>query len=686
MRTAFIHPALAASIFLAVATAYLFFSRQRARAALKEQAARSAAILDAIPHPLYVRDTQCRFVTCNTAYELAIGACRTELVGMMPDDIETRFRITHNQPDLKTSYEQLIATGRPIHAERTIHAHGKATYIYNWAVRLQNQGGNTCGLTGGWVDVTDWTRKLSEMRMARASAEHASKEKSILMTTLSHELRTPLNALVGMLELLRMRVTSPEKEVLFINTAYASATSLLRLIDDALDWSKLDAGKLNIRPEPVDLRQIIAESVSMFTPVARESNLFLTSSVAPEVAIAHMADPARLRQIINNLISNALKFTPSGGVEARLWVQDATPSGQVLLLAISDTGIGIASHDLPSLFRPFHQAESTAARVTGGTGLGLSICQRLARKMGGDVTLQSELGVGTTVEVALRLPLSAKAAIPVPAIHDDARAKNILCTARILVIDDHPANRLVLLEQLRHLGCQVSEAASADQALDLCHQQRFEMIFCDVNMPVTSGYAFARCLRSGQRGRLNHRTPILGYTASTIHADHQQALAAGMQQCLVKPLGITTLHKALLHHLPNTSIHHHGTPALPTRCGGTKRYRYDPDKLQALTMGNKDSLHRLVASLLAANRQDMQVLDDAIAEGNLPAIAAQVHRIKGAADLIGAEAIGNLCRQMESVCRTGGNPCPGQIKGLRGLMRDIQQQLNEVLDQLRQTK
>ncbi|MGX5011152.1 ATP-binding protein [Enterobacter asburiae] len=616
-------------------------AREKAERALREQVNFQAVMMDGIPHPVYVRDRQLRLVTCNAAYEAALGVKRHELVGKTVKDLLPYIDADDDSPPMEELYRRMMASGEPFNQDKAIRVQGKRRDIYNWAVRLETEQGEAAGMVGGWLDITERTELLAALSAARQKAEQASEAKSVFLATMSHEIRTPMNALIGLLQLMSLNEQKNAREKLYLDTAQSSATSLLALIDDILDFSKMEAGKLPFRWQAVDIRQVLEEVINIFLPVAREKSLSLLSRVEANVGQGYRLDPLRFKQLLTNLIGNALKFTNEGEVQVILRYVQHTDGQDRLQLNINDSGIGIDPSDIPALFKPFSQAKSTLKRVSGGTGLGLSICKQLAQRMGGDILLHSQPGQGTQIEVQLALEPAALPLQQAPAalLLPQFPAKSRWLAA---VVDDHPTNRMVLHEQLSLLGCDVVESEHGEQALQQCASQRFDIIFCDCNMPVMDGYEFTRRLRSGNHGTLNQHQSVLGFTANAQPEIRQQALAAGMNDCLVKPLNLAMLAPLLQHYLGEE-------PEVPDISPASERVErgYDETKVQQATFGDPKIAHRLLRSLIETNTNDLALITRAVASQSWPELTSLAHRMKGAARMIGAQLIIDLCEQLE---------------------------------------
>lgn len=389
--------------------------------------------------------------------------------------------------------------------------------------------------------------------VAQRAAEEANQAKSTFLATVSHEVRTPMNGVLGMIDVLeRTSLSAEQREAL--GTVRYSASSLLRIIDDILDFSKIEAGRLDLERVEFSTAELIEGAVKTMAPQAAAKGLSLTAIVAADVPAHAIGDPVRLRQILFNLLGNAIKFTETGAVRLGLACvpESEDQNGMALRLSVSDTGIGLTPDQQSRLFQPFVQADSSTTRRFGGTGLGLSIVRRLAEAMQGRVELQSTLGVGSTFAVTVRLgaalnpSVSTVSAAPAsPASPASATVEASRLAGRVLVVDDNAVNRKILARQLELAGATTDVAASGEEALQLWHRGGHDLVLADLQMPAMDGFELARRIRAAEAGEGRTRTPILAMTASTLEEEESRSRAAGMDGFVTKPIGIDRLRATL---------------------------------------------------------------------------------------------------------------------------------------------
>ena len=383
--------------------------------------------------------------------------------------------------------------------------------------------------------------QAAELETARRQAEQASVAKSQFLAVISHEIRTPMNGILGTTELLLGTPLSATQRQ-YAQTAHRSATALLALIDDVLDLSRIEAGKLTLQVAAVDLRGLAREAVDLMAATARDKPVRLACRVPPRLPERMECDPVRMRQLLVNLLHNAVKFTERGSVELELMVIDETADAMRLRFEVRDTGIGIADHQLASVFDAFMQADTSTTRRHGGSGLGLAIVKDLAELMGGTVGASSRLGEGSVFwfEATLR---KASAAPPAGEAPPEADA-HVTVAAHVLLAEDDPVNQMVVEEMLKKLGCSVDVVGDGDTARQVAARNRYDLIFMDCHMPLMDGYEAARRIREAEQTGRGH-TPIVALTADALAGDRERCIAAGMDDYMTKPVSSAMLAAAL---------------------------------------------------------------------------------------------------------------------------------------------
>lgn len=386
------------------------------------------------------------------------------------------------------------------------------------------------------------------LQAAKNAADEAHRAKSDFLAVMSHEIRTPLNAVMGFANLLQ-ETSLTESQRGYVATIANEGARLRSLVNDLLDLTKLEKGGITLERLPIAPAEAAHDVLRLFSARAAEKQLELRLEAQLAGPLLVSGDPVRFRQILVNLIDNAVKFTSSGSVSVYLnW--EAAPAVQTpgrLRIRVTDTGPGIHPANLPNLFQMFEQGDSSTSRRFGGTGLGLAISQRLARLMGGEITAQSQLGQGATFELVV--PFTAVAASPEEALIPPEPA--LTFRPRILVVDDMETNRLLLEVFLRRSGFEPELAADGEQAVSLACAKKYDAILMDLQMPAVDGYAATKRIRESEAG--TRRTPIIALTASIGLGTREKCLAAGMSDYLTKPLDLTRFKSVLQRLVANSA-------------------------------------------------------------------------------------------------------------------------------------
>jgi CheY-like chemotaxis protein/nitrogen-specific signal transduction histidine kinase len=379
-------------------------------------------------------------------------------------------------------------------------------------------------------------RRRDPLAQALAEMEQSLLAQSAFFASMSHEIRTPLHGILGITRLL-LDTHLDDEQARFASTIQASGIALMRIVNDILDLSKLEAGKLQLEQGDLDLREVVAQVRSLLSPVASQKGLSLTVSIPAELDTRARGDAMRLQQVLNNLISNAIKFTQRGGVSVAVAAVAAVGDGMSFRISVSDTGIGIERSAVDRVFDPFEQADHSTSRQYGGTGLGLAIVKRLVQELGGDIAVESTIGRGSTFTFTCCFtrpagqrvdePSATPAAAPAAGLH--------LESLKVLLVEDNLVNQLYAQAILHKHACETTIADNGIIAVECWRSARFDLILMDCHMPEMDGFEATRAIRALERSAGGSPTPIIGITASALPSDREACLAAGMDDVLVKP-------------------------------------------------------------------------------------------------------------------------------------------------------
>jgi PAS domain S-box-containing protein len=431
-----------------------------------------------------------------------------------------------------------LATGDELqHEYRIVRADGGVRHLRSHAlVRREERGQRMVGVVS---DITAARSAHEAMHTALLAAEAATTAKSDFLATMSHEIRTPMNGVIGMTELLLDTGLNAEQRDM-VQTIHTAGSGLLELINDILDYTKVESGRLDLERQPFDPAALARAAVALFAPQAASRGLALRLDIAAEAPTCLIGDQHRVRQLLLNLVGNAIKFTERGSVTVRVGRRG---TDRAAILEVADTGIGIPPEHLPRLFQRFSQVDNSRARRHGGTGLGLAICKRLAEAMGGSIGVDSEPGRGSTFRVVLPLPERAglPPPPPTPSTESYVRSQRL----RLLLAEDNPMNRRVAVAMLEHLGHTVETAADGQEAVAAFRRGAFALVVMDMAMPVMDGLAATRAIRAAEAELGLPRTPVVALTANAGAADREACLAAGMDDVLAKPIATAELAAAI---------------------------------------------------------------------------------------------------------------------------------------------
>jgi signal transduction histidine kinase/AmiR/NasT family two-component response regulator len=434
---------------------------------------------------------------------------------------------------LRNTWERHLVSGEPIVSEiPTTRPGGEIWWQRTIAEAIRDLNGQVVGMVG--VSQTIDEQKEAELALIaeKEAAQAADRAKSEFLANMSHEIRTPLTSVIGFAEMLQRPDTGPQEAKTYIERIVAAGQSLLSVVNDVLDYSKLEAGQVELDPQPFEPATCVKSAVDLLTAQAANKGLALDCDIAPDLPASLAADSARIRQVLLNLVGNAVKFTEKGrvGVSARYDVD----TGQ-LRIAISDSGPGLAADVRGRLFQRFSQVDGSISRRHGGTGLGLAICKSLVDLMGGTLGVESQPGAGSTFWFAVPAGPAAPIAKQEITFEDDSVAH----PAHILIVDDVAVNRELVRVMLAPFGHSFEEAENGADAVKAALRSRFDLILMDLQMPGMDGLAAARAIRA--TAEVNQRTPILAFSANVLSQHTEAALAAGMDDHISKPIQVVEL-------------------------------------------------------------------------------------------------------------------------------------------------
>ena len=580
--------------------------------ALRESESKYLLLTENASDVVWRLDSEYRFTYISPADERLRGYRADEIIGRHVFEMFNEEGVAAIQ---KMAQQRLEAEQRGIQTDIvTFEAeHRCKDGSWLWAeIRYsaeRDANGKTIGFHGITREITERKRAEDETRRAWAAAEEASKAKSQFLATMSHEIRTPLNALVGFSSLAR-KATDPAKINEYLSILEQSSRSLMDLVNDILDISRIDAGRLELEAAPINLRQFITTLEEQYHHLAHQKMLTFRVDVDDRIPGWVLGDPIRLRQTLTNLLANAVKFTDRGEVSCTI-SRHENVTGQFIRFEVRDSGIGIPKAFLPDLFRPFHQLDPTISRKFGGSGLGLAIVHSLVEMMKGTITVNSTEGVGSCFVIDLPLqetePLSEKLfAIPVK-----------LAPSSILVVEDNSFNRQLLGDILTSWGHLVSLTENGHQALTLAEQHRFDLILLDIRMPGIDGIEVAGRIRQREQERSEAAVPMIAITADTDMSTREACHAAGINAVLPKPVIPEQLAQAIAMHCEQAQ-----------NASPKQGPQLSPQTLTGLG-NNPERIHNYQQILLTDIENELHCLRISLEQGDRKEFGRAAHTLKG---------------------------------------------------------
>ena len=619
--------------------------RRMAEERLRDQLRFVQELIEVIPNPIYFKGRDGRYLGFNKAWEQFFGHRREDWIG------KTVFELfPEESAAMHHRLDQELYAGQGVQAFETQVADGTGKLrdtLYNKAV-FTKADGSIAGIIGVLTDIGARKQAEVELRRAKEAAETASRTKSDFLANMSHEIRTPMNAIIGMTDLaLDTDLDDEQRE--YLGLVKTSADALLGIINEILDFSKVEAGRMEFENIPFGLREVTGLAMRTVAQRAQEKGLSLACTVGDDVPDGVAGDPGRLRQILLNLLGNAVKFTERGEVALEVELAEPPEGSALLHFAVRDTGIGIAPEQQAHVFESFTQADTSTTRKYGGTGLGLAICWKMVRIMGGQMWVDSVPGEGSTFHFTLRLGL-AQAAARRPATIESIGGVAPVRPLSILVAEDNAINQTLavkLLERMGHAVTLVDNGAKAVAAASA--SAPFDLILMDVQMPEMGGVEATQRIREVERP-LGRHTPIVAMTANAMEGDREKYLAAGMDGYVSKPIQSASLSAAIGEALGGFAA-----PAVPV----AEAAEFDRDRVMQGLGGDAELYASIVAIFLEEHSGKVAALREALALGDAEALYRLGHSLKGSAGVFGAHRAMEAAQALEQGCRNGLDPLAG---------------------------
>jgi PAS domain S-box-containing protein len=560
----------------------------------------------------------------NKQMEALTGCTRDELIG-------APFKSYFTDPERAEAAIKLVLREKKVtDYELTARAlDGKETVVSYNATTFYDRGRTLQGVFAAARDVTERKRVEAELQLAKSAAESASRTKSDFLASMTHQIRTPMNTIMGIADLLAKTPLSPEQNR-YVQIFRRAGDNLLNLINDILDLSKVEASQLELERTGFSLNDLLEKVTEMVAVRAQEKGLALVCEIAPNVPTDLIGDPTRLRQVLLNLLGNAIKFTESGEVALRVTPDGDSSVPGVLRFTISDTGIGIAGEKLDTVFERFTQADSSTTRRFGGSGLGLTISKRLVELMGGRIWVESAVDKGSVFSFTAPLDLWAEATRRAA----DAVGTGLeppLPALRILLAEDSPDNRLITVAYLEDTPYRVEIAETGAIACEMFAAGHYDLVLMDRQMPVMDGLTATRTIRAWEQANDRPPTPIIALTASALKGDREKCMAAGCTAFLTKPIKQEVLLRAIKEHSM-------GAPPLS---------KEESIQNQEMVLPANPILAARIPVFLQNRRNDVITMLDALARDDLKTVGRLGHNMRGTGTSYGFKAITDIGAAIE---------------------------------------
>ena len=585
---------------------------------LRDQQFYTRSLIESNIDALMTTDPSGIITDVNKQMEALTGCTRDELIG-------APFKSYFTDPERAEAAIKLVLSEKKVtDYELTVRAHaGKQTVVSYNATTFYDRGRTLQGVFAAARDVTERNRVEAELRQAKAAAESASQTKSDFLASMSHEIRTPMHAIIGIADLLAKTPLSPEQDK-YVQIFRRAGDNLLNLVNDILDLSKVEAKQLELGRTGFSLNDLLEKVTEMVAGRAEGKGLALVTEIAPHVPIDLVGDPTRLRQVLLNLVGNAIKFTQSGEVALRVMPDEDSSIPGSLRFTISDTGIGIPAEKLGAVFERFTQADSSTTRRFGGSGLGLTISKSLVELMGGRIWVESEVGKGSVFSFTVPLEIWAgatrRAAVPV-----STDSEPPLPELHILLVEDSSDNRTITLAYLQDTPYRVDIADNGAVAYEKFIAGHYDLVLMDRQMPIMDGLAATRAIREWEQGTDRPLTPIIALTASALKGDQEKCLAAGCTAYLTKPIKQEVLLQAIKDH--------------SSRRKDTILVRANP------------RFADLIPGFLQNRRLDVVAMLDALDRSDFETVESLGHGMKGAGGSWGFQAITDIGAALEQAAQ-----------------------------------
>lgn len=610
-----------------------------------------------------------KILFANNSFCEMSGFTLNELLYKRPTDL---FVMGSNAEVLKQKNELRRQGASDAYEVVVRNKRGEARWWLVSGAPLYNDIGTLIGSIGIHLDITPQKELEISLEKARKEALYSAEAKETFLANMSHELRTPLNGIMGMVREM-MRNQKSEEDLRRLESVFHAADHLLNILNDILDLSKIEAGKLSIEKIGFRFKETIGRALEVIRPKAEEKSIALHQELCPEAEEILLGDPHRIKQILINILGNSIKFTEVGYISLKMTVEHFGADQKWVRLRIRDTGIGMDPGFMENLFKKFVQEDSSIVRKFGGTGLGLSITKELIDLMGGNISVQSEKGKGTEMTISLPFRMGKESDLP-EVVDAQAVAGTSVEGNRVLLVEDNELNQQVAGMTLSHFGLIVEVASNGKEAVDILSQKQFDIVLMDVQMPIMDGYEAARVVRQD----LKLDVPIIALTANALKGEAEKCLSAGMNDFVSKPFDETTLLKVLSKWLKSRTL----IEAVEAKEEELEKELaepvYDLSKLESISRGDQSFMKKVLGIFVDQTPSAVEEIKFTASSGDYETMGKIAHRIKPSLDNLGIKSMYQIIRDIEKYEENGTDP-----QGLKLQIEQLETTVNTVVEDIK---
>jgi len=616
--------------------------RKRKEEALRNREASLKAIFNNVPFQMWLKDADCKYMAVNQPFmDYFSVTSEEEIIGNDSMDI------WHNEVGQHfMDQDKLVMQQRNISSvEELLDFKHKSVWFEIFRAPIIDQHGKVLGTTGIARDIT--SRKLADKALQQAveTAQAATEAKSKYLAIMSHEIRNPLNAVVGMVRMLfEAGIEGPNRKL--VENIKTSSDHLLMIVNDILDFSKIETGDMLLEQTNFNIHDVVKRVFSSNVYIAKEKQVDLNFNIDQNIVNTHIGDPLRLQQVLGNLVSNAIKFTPKGRIDISCELESCSQQSDRLRFEVKDTGIGISTESQQLIFESFKQEDSATSRTYGGSGLGLAISKQIVELMGGELKVESVKNQGSRFYFSVSLPIDKGSKLQ--NLKPEERSAEVNLTGySILLVEDNKLNQILASTIIEKWGARVVVAGNGQQALDILEKNTFDVILMDIQMPVMDGMTASRLIRE----KLNIHTPILALSANVIKGIVEKCQEAGMQGYISKPFDSEDLYRKIILHAPKKDK----PVEKPEDMLEPDLMVVDISRLEKMIGPDPAQLNLMINKFLVITPSYLAELNDALALNDLQAVALAAHKIKSSIDLVSAPMMRELILFINQNSRNGGS-------------------------------